>query len=452
MEIFNTPELPANPLQAELIEAWDDPTYTIFTYAGANRIGKTCILSIIAFSMMFGKWLWSNQKIHFGHHEPRKIRVIGQDWEQHIKTVLIKTFKEWWPKSRPVKIKKNSLGVEALWTDVLTGSTLEILSNKQDTGVHEGWWGDLICFDEPPRREIRIANARGLIDREGRELFAMTLLKEAWVHQEIIKRVDEDGRPDPTIYNVYGDIYTNVGFGITEKGVKRFEAELNDAERDARILGIPSYMAGLVCPKFSRKKHIKERFEIPLDWIVDVGIDVHPRERQAILFVATSPRGDRYICQEIFKNGSGTDVGEWIVRAVNHFNYRIGRIIIDPLAKGDKNVGETTFDKVDMVLGRYDMALNTASKDKASGIIELNKHLEGPNLEPSLFVFRDCKRTIKEIEGWMYDEDTQVPVKKDDHMMENLYRICLENTIWYPMEEEFEDEAVQSTVNQWTGY
>jgi hypothetical protein len=455
IKFFNTPKLPANPLQAELIEAWDDPEYTIFTYTGANRIGKTTILAVAAFSTMFGKWPWSNKKLPMPGHppgEPRKVRIVGQDWEKHVKTVLIPTLKYWWPKERDVHIKKNSLGVDAVWTDVITGSTLEIMSNKQESDLHEGWWGDLIGYDEPPKREVRVANARGLIDWDGRELFTMTLLKEAWVDRDIIKRLDEDGLPDRTIYNVYGDIYSNVGYGITEKGVERFSKELSADERDARIRGIPSYMAGLVCPKFSRKKHIRERFEIPLDWIVDIAIDVHPRNEQAILFIATSPRGDRYACQEIYRHGSGTEVGEWVIRAINHFNYRVGKIIIDPLAKGDKNVGETTFDKIDMVLSRFKYTLYTASKDKDSGIIEINNHLEGPNKEPSLFFFRDLKRTIMEIEGWMYDEETQVPQKKDDHMMENLYRICLENTAWYPMEEDDYEEEEQSTANAWTGY
>ena len=45
-----------------------------------------------------------------------------------------------------------------------------------------------------------------------------------------------------------------------------------------------------------------------------------------------------------------------------------------------------------------------------------------------MFFFDDMIRTIYEIEGYMWDKDTQKPQDKDDHMMENLYRICLLNT------------------------
>ena len=127
----------------------------------------------------------------------------------------------------------------------------------------------------------------------------MTLLKEAWVDREVIKARNEDGTPDTTVFNISGDIYSNVGFGITDEGVKQFEKTLTDDEKSARIFGKPSYLSGLVYPQFSRKIHLREPFEIPTDWIVDIAVDVHPREKQAILFMATSSRGDRYLFHEL---------------------------------------------------------------------------------------------------------------------------------------------------------
>ena len=44
------------------------------------------------------------------------------------------------------------------------------------------------------------------------------------------------------------------------------------------------------------------------------------------------------------------------------------------------------------------------------------------------FVFNDMVRTIREAEGWMWDQDTQKAQKKDDHMMENLYRLLMLDT------------------------
>ena len=446
LEFFTRP----NPLQEKLLKAWDNPYYKVFTFTGGNRIGKTTIGAVLAQSTAFGEYLWNGKKLTFPHNKPRKIRYIGQDWERQIKAVVIPELEKWWPKNRPLKKKKNSQGVEALWTDVISGSTIEILSNGQESDLHEGWKGDLIIYDEPPRRDIRVANARGLVDRVGRELFCMTLLKEAWVDREVIRAVDENGRPDMTVFNVHGDIYANVGFGITEEGVKQFAKTLTDEEKDARLKGIPSYMSGLVYPQYDRKTHLIDRFKVPIDWIVDIAIDIHPREKQAVLFCAVAPDGRKYLVNEIWGHGDGKWVGQEIMRCVKMNTYRIGTIIIDPLSKGDKNNSNTVFGKVQLELWQYGYMLGTATKDKTSGILEIKNHLMGENKEPSLFIFNDMIRTIFEIEGYMYDKETQKPKDADDHMMENLYRLMLLNTEWTPVEfyeeEEGQDEYGRSAV------
>lgn len=407
-------------------------------FAGGVVHHNTTIGTIIAFSVLFGYWPWNKKKIHFPHNKPRKIRYIGQDWEKQISKVVIPEMEKWWPANRSVAKKKNNQGIEATWNDTLTGGTIEIMSNGQESDLHEGWSGDLIVYDEPPKRPIRVANARGLIDRNGRELFCMTLLKEAWVAREVIKAVDADGIPDKTIFNISGDIANNIGFGITQEGVDQYIKTLTEDEIEARIKGIPSYMSGLVYPAFDRRVHLCNRFKIPLDWIIDISIDIHPREKQAVLFCAVSPKGNKYLVNEIWEHGDGKWVAEEIVRCIKHCNYRVGSVIIDPLSKGDSNNENTVFDKIQMVLWSYGISLMTASKDKNSGILEIKNHLKGPNNEPSLFIFNDLVRTIFEIEGYTYDKETQKPIDKDDHMMENLYRLMLLNTIWSPVEFEFE--------------
>ena len=452
IEHFNKP----NPPQEELLEAFLDDEYKVFTYTGGNRSGKTTIGVILSLSVMFGKFLWNGTRLNSTHSGSRKVRIVGQDWEKHIKAVVIPALNKWWPRSREVHKKKNNTGVEAFWTDVKTGSTLEILSNLSDSEVAEGWEGDLIYYDEPPKRNMRIACARGLVDREGRELFMMTLLKEAWVAREVIKARNADGTPDRTIFNVHATIYDNLGFGISSKGVDQFAKTLDEDEKAARLMGVPSYMTGLVLPEFKRKVHLKPRFEIPLDAIIDIAIDCHPRTPQAILFMATIKNGYRYLIKEIWNNGDGTWIGEQIVRAIDKYKFRVGSIIIDPLAKGDANNDNTLFDKVDHVLYTHGYALDTATKDKDSGITDIRSHLKGPNNEASLFVFDDLVHVTREMEDWMYDKDTNKPQKKNDHFCENLYRLLLLDTQWYPLDayDYDPDDAVNqnTTACKTTGY
>ena len=93
----------------------------------------------------------------------------------------------------------------------------------------------------------------------------------------------------------------------------------------------------------------------------------------------------------------------------------------------------------------HELPLETASKDKDSGLLLVKSHLYGPNKQPSLYIFGDMIRTIFEIEGYMWDKETQKPMDKDDHMMENLYRLTLLDTIWY--EREIGDDE-DTTVTQ----
>jgi hypothetical protein len=422
-----------NPLQKKLLEAWGDPSKKVFTYTGANRIGKTTILAIIAICSAHGKWLWNGEKIDFGHNKPVKIRIVGQDWEKHIKQVLIPALREWWPSNSKVKVKKNSIGVEAEWIVESTLGSIEIMSNNQDSDLHEGWNGDLIEYDEPPKRHIRIANARGLADRDGRELFSMTLLKEAWVDREVIKARNEDGTPDTSVCNVSGDIYSNLGFGLTKKGVDNLIKKLSPDEISARIHGIPSYMTGLIYPQFDREMHLKKRFDIPLDWIIDIGIDCHPAKEQAVLFMATDPRNYKYLIDEIWMHGDGTQLADEIMRRVGRSRYRVNTVLIDHSAKGDSNQEFTTYAKIDEVLNRYQLSLDTYKKDEDGGIKQARTLLKGPNNKPSLSVFNDLPRTIYEIEGYMYDDKTQKVQNHTNDMMDNLYALANEDTQWYPI-------------------
>lgn len=421
-----------NPLQERLLNAWDNPRYKVFTYTGANRIGKTTIGTIIAFATMFGEWPWSGRKFRFIHTKPRRVLYVGQGWETHIKLVLMPKFNEWWPKNRALSTKKNNQGVDAVWVDERTKSNLTVMSNNQDSKEFEGGDYDLIIYDEPPKRDIRVACSRGLIDRQGKELFCMTLLSEAWVKREVISARLPDGSPDPTIFNINGEIDSNVGYGLTQEGVDQFVKTLKPHEVEARIKGKPSFMSNLVCPEFDVSKHVKDRFKVPLDWLVDINIDFHPSKPWAIQFMATARNNIKYIVEEIEEKGNPKYIGEQIVRKIKEGNYRVNNPVqIDPLSKGDSNNDETVFKILSDTLAAYGYSLDVASKDKDNGIALLNNLIWTENEMPGLYFFRDCVKSIEQIENWMYDKDTLKPEKKEDDFCEVTYRNCLKNTQWY---------------------
>ena len=467
-----TPETPhfrnANPQQRKVLDAWNDQRYKIFVLPWGNRSGKTEIEVIIAFSVMFGEWPWSGEKIWFPHKMPRKVMMIGQGWESHVEKTIMPKLKTWWPKSRAVKTSKNNQGIDDNWIDVRSKSTLEIRSTVQKSDSFEGADYDLICPDEPPPREIWVACSRGLVDRGGRFLLGATLIKEAWILREIIRRTNEDGSPDMSIFKCDATMYDNVSrcaecgeyilrieqdeelgevgicpkhgkqrfyikYGLTLDNVKQFIKELKPEEIDARISGKPFNLQSLVCPKFDRQIHVKERFKIPLDAVIDIGIDFHPSKRWAVVFVATLKNNFKYVCDEIWDRGNPKYIAEEIVRIVKDRKYvRVNSCEIDPLAKGGQDNDIDVYSIVGDTLAAYGISLDTASKDKDVGISILNNLLWTENEMPGMFFFKDCVKTIEQVENWMYDPETLKPSKDEDDFTECLYRICLKNTQWYP--------------------
>ncbi len=460
-----------NPFQQSILDAWKDPRYKVFVAAGSNRKGKTTLGITIAYAVMFGEWPWSGEKIPFPHNEPRMILYVGQGWESHIQKVVEPEMEKLWPKSRGAVgdvTKKNNQGIRALWIDPVTKSQLHVGSNNQDSDAFEGPKWDLIVWDEPPTRNIRVAAARGLVDRNGREFFVATLVKEAWVHKEVIKSRDENGNPDLSVFVKDGDIYDNVSRckcgaciirtetrgskvvgickehgeqeeydrrGLTLDGVNQFAKTLRANEKKARLEGRPSYLADLVLGKFDRNLNCRPRIQkIPLNWIFDISIDFHPAKPWAIMFMGTDQKNFKYVTDFLELRGGPNAIGDQIVKFIEDNHYYVESITIDPLSKGDTNSHEaeidTTFTKLEAKLASYGYTLEVASKNKTAGIDATNDLLMTENEMPALFIFDDLGKAIDQIEGWMRDPETLLPSKKDDEACELLYRLVLKNTQW----------------------
>ncbi len=427
-----------NPKQGAMLEVFLNFAKKVFAYTGGNRSAKSTTGIWLTIAVVCGHYPWDPSKIlRFPHKYPRKVRIVGQDWEKHIKTVIEPKLVEWWPKSRPVKKKKNNVGVNAFWTDVLTGSTIEIMSNKQESDLFEGWDGDFIYYDEPPKRDVRVACARGLVDRQGREYFGMTLLKEAWIHREVIKARNPDGTVDETVFNIEATIYDNLGYGVTQEGIDQFEKTLTEDEKQARLYGKPSFLSGLVYPQFDRDTHIKERFDVPLDWLVDIQIDFHPAKPWAVSFMATDPLNFKYVVDEIKIKCNPKVLVDTIVRLIRERHYRVETPIqVDPLAKGDSVHDYTVFDKLGRHFNAFGYVVGVGSKDKDNGIAMTQDLLMTENKMPALFFFHDCVHTIEQVENYTFDPDTHLPEKDNDDFTECLYRNVLRDTQWYEMEDE----------------
>ena len=142
---------------------------------------------------------------------------------------------------------------------------------------------------------------------------------------------------------------------------------------------------------------------------------------------------------------------------MNRSGIRINRVIVDPLAKADKNNENSTYEQIDMHLSRFGLYLEVGSKDKEDGIRRINEYMETVHGTSGFFLLKDASpngRAVRQIENWMYDEDGK-PSKDDDDVCENLYRLFLLNTIYEEMEDIDDHEQkppVNDTRNKVTGY
>ena len=361
---------------------------------------------------------------------PNKGRICGEDYRNHIGNVIIPKLKTWIPKHELTSIKRNPQGVEILFV-FKNGSTIELMTYEQDSEKFEGSDNDWVHFDEPPPRDIYIAATRGLIDRMGKCWFTMTPLKEAWIKNEIW---DKQNEPDSDTDGFIFDINDNVGFGLTEKAIARYAKSLTAEEKEARLRGKFLHLSGLIYKEFVYSKHAVKPFDIPKDWPIYVAIDPHPRTPHAVMFMAVDPNGTKYVFDEIFRACLISDLSAFIRAKLG--DRRPKTVLIDPSSSAPNPVTGVT---IQVEFSKHQIYTIPGSKDLSAGIQRVKQALTPPmeGAAPELYVFNTCKETISEFSNYMWDEwrgrerqkrdPKNKPRDKDDHMMENLYRLLLHN-------------------------
>ena len=312
--------------------------------------------------------------------------------------------------------KRNSSGaiasIEHRSGSVLHFDTVKsFLSNEQ--GAESKDW-DFIHVDEPCPEALFKAHARGLIDRGGSAWFNLTALREPW----IIDYVEQHG------WAYYGDIWENPSLNATS--IEAYAALLSDEEKECRLFGKPLHLAGLVYKQFDERRHIIEgtpsgwenELTPPRSWTIYVRIDPHPQTPHAVLFCAVSPTGQRIYYREIFRKCT---IPELCIEIREYLRgYTVGSIKIDPSAWVPDPVT-----KRNAAAAFRDGGLNPvkARKDLEGGILSVSAalSLKDPTM---LFFTKSVRRTLWEIRRYCWDpERLNRPIDRDDHMMENLYRM-----------------------------
>lgn len=392
-------------------------------FQGSNRSGKTTWLIVSLICFLLGEFPWNKKKTRFT--TPCRARLFGEDWLHHIGQVLIPKLKEWCPRSALVKTKKNNQGIEYLWF-FKNGSVLEIMTYEQATDQVEGWSGHIVAADEPMPRDKYIAAKRGLVDFNGIFIMSFTPLKEPWIYDELVTN------PDPSIATFGVEIHDNPH--ISKEAIHEFEKSLTEDEREARIKGKWLHLQGLVYKEFDPKIHLVRPFKVPTHYTGYAAVDTHPRTEQAVSFCAVSEAERVFNTHEVFRHGTPEDVADWLI-SHHHNVYKLtGGVLIDPSSQGDKNRGDSTYEIIASKLWKHQIPIELGSKDLDGGVLQVKRYLMSPNNIPSLFFFDNLERVRYELTHYIWGEwrksendktSKQKPRDKDDHMLENIRRICL---------------------------
>lgn len=422
-----------------------------------NRFGKSQMGAAEDVAWALGERIW------YPEGDPRrfegiprrgiKLLIITTDWdlsesvftrEQEPKGKLFQLL----PKDKIINTRKNHSGkidtieVQGRWgQSVIKLETVQSFKTNP-MGVESLDW-DAIHVDEPCPQAMWKGAARGLVDRDGSAWFTLTPLREPWINDmffpEGAEGMTENGGSifgpsgTPELWSVTGAMDDNPY--LTPEAIHRYAMDLTEEERECRIRGLPMHLAGLVYKEFDRAKHVMQELpdgwlaynQPPRNWPKYFYIDPHPQTPHAVLFITVDPVGRWYVYDEFFRWVPASDLARMIkARLAGHWVPRFGRC--DPAAWQLDPVTRTQ--GIAQTIMENGVLIEKAVKDLESGIPKAREVLA----KRPILVSPTCVRFLWEIGRYSWDdkngEQRNKPVDKDDHMMENFYRACLDEPQW----------------------
>lgn len=385
---------------------------------------------------------------------PTKGLIIVQDWEKS-KEVFTELSGEnrgklfhYIPKSALGEPTRNHSGaidripirhISGGWSMIHIDT---VKSYKQDPMALESSIWDWIHVDEPCPEGMFKAAARGLMARNGRAWLNLTPLTEPWIQDMFapdMNQLDDvlGSLTHKDRYMIFASMYDNPH--LTDEGRAAFIELLTEEEKECRVSGIPTAYSGLVYKEFRWQDHVHREpppgwtdvdgnpswLHVPADHSIRFAIDYHPRKPHHVLFIATDPYERQYVFAEIFRSCLMSELVSDI-REVLRGREPASPGLIDPLADTPNRVTDlTALEEV----ARLGLPVIPATKDPHNGILRVKELLRSRDRagNPTLVVASSVTRFLFEISrGFIWDKDTNKPLKKDDDAMENFYRLCLQ--------------------------
>jgi len=405
-------------------------------YRAGNRSGKSTMGAAEDCAWLLGHRPWYKEGDSGRYigipQRPNKGLVITNDWDK-VKEIWtsIETGKIW--RLLPDGFVKTALKNHAGAIDCIVcnnGSVLRfdtVESFKKSPAGSESSDFDFIHIDEPCPEAMYKANARGLVDRNGSDWFTLTPLTELWINDKFFP--EDSSQLRNTFWSEIGSTFDNPY--LTPEGIAEFEATLTDDEKQCRLHGLPLELAGLVYKEFKRSEHVfssvphgwRAYNDPPLDHIIYSAIDPHPKTPHAVMFIAVGPHQVPIVYDEIFLHCSIFELADVTLARLRGRQAAPTRC--DPIAWIEDPITGQSFAEC---LSSRGLSCLKASKARTFGTLLLKGVFKQPR---GIRFCPTVHRTLWEIQRYCFDPKTNAPVDEDDHMMENLYRLFINNPQWH---------------------
>lgn len=379
---------------------------------GGNRSGKTEFGSSDVVHHFLGTHPYRQNRI------PMIIKVLGEDYSTHIKTTLLPKLFKFLPKNSVKKTEKNPQGVINKILGV-NGSVIDLMSYDQDVGKFESFDADMAWFDEPPPEAIYRGVVRGLIDRQGYELFTMTPIKEPWIYNELWLPALEHKLTDTD----YFILMTECNPYLPVAALEQLKEIYSEEVQDSRLRGQFSHLSGLVYKQFRLDTHIVKYFEWPRDWPVWMCIDPHPKKPHAVSWLGVTNKNQKVIIDEMKVSCDIKQLAEHILQKEAKMKYRVVDRLIDTSIKALERTDQQRLLSDAGIRCRYPKKQD----DVMPGIQRVQQWLTpikndaDENEFVELVVRDNCRGHISEFMAYIWaDGQIHKPNKEYDDYMDNV--------------------------------